>query len=388
MILRSFSIALAALFGLSLVAQEVPDSLNMIENGSFEQLSGKLKRLGGIDAVAAWGSPTDAKADIYSETVDKDGPAAAPKNANGFQSPLSGLNYAGLLWWSYGNKEPRSYLQVKFKKMLKKDQRYCIRYYVSLSDLSKYSSDQLGAYVSRIIINKKADNSLTYVPQVPDLKTKVYDDMNAWVGVCGVYEAKGDEQYLLIGNFASNDKTNTLKNQRPKGEVRPQKTSAYYYIDDVSVTAIKNMSECSCDQLDKTESEFIYSRKMTADPNMKPAARVEQSTVYFKRYSAELAPSMKHPMEELITGLKADPNIRVRLTGHMDATEVDRVRMRPDLGELDTERAETVKAALVAAGIAADRITVAGGKGDDPANEGMSEVAMSQNRRVEVDVVK
>ena len=62
--------------------------------------------------------------------------------------------------------------------------------------------------------------------------------------------------------------------------------------------------------------------------------------------------------------------------------------MRPDLTDLDKERAEAVKDYLVQAGIAADRITVGGEKGNDPAVEGDDEVSTSQNRRVEVDVVK
>jgi hypothetical protein len=52
-------------------------------------------------------------------------------------------------WWSYQGKTPRSYLSAKFKKMLRKDTRYCVRYYVSLSDLSKYASAELGAYMSK-----------------------------------------------------------------------------------------------------------------------------------------------------------------------------------------------------------------------------------------------
>ena len=46
MILRLSSITLAFSLGLTLTAQEVPDSLNMIENGSFEEVTGKLRRLG------------------------------------------------------------------------------------------------------------------------------------------------------------------------------------------------------------------------------------------------------------------------------------------------------------------------------------------------------
>lgn len=388
MILRLSSITLALSLGLTLTAQEVPDSLNMIENGSFEDVTGKLRRLGGIEAAKGWDSPTNAKADLYSESVDGESPIKAPKNANGFQSALSGVNYAGVLWYSYMDKEPRTYLQVKFKKMLKKGQKYCISYYVSLGDLSKYSSDQVGAYVSRIAVHKKDEASLTYEAQIPDLKTKVYDDLNGWQGVCGVYEAKGDEQYLIIGNFAATEKVNAGKVRRQRGETRPQKPYAYYYIDDVSVKPVKRLSECSCEQVDKDQSEYIYGRKVTTNPNLPPAQRVDRSVIYFKRYNKDIDPSMSALVDTLASVLKANPSIKVKLSGNTDVKEVDRVRMRPDLTELAKERAETVKAYLVNAGVAADRISVAGNNGDNPAVEGDDEVATSQNRRVEVELVK
>ncbi len=388
MILRFSSITLVASLGLTLSAQEVPDSLNMIANGSFEEVEGKLRRLGGIESAKGWDSPTDAKADLYSESVDSESPIKAPKNAYGFQSALSGINYAGVLWYSYMDKEPRSYLQVKFKKMLKKGQKYCISYYVSLGDLSKYSSDHIGAYASRIALHKKDEASLTYEPQVPALMTKVYDDVNGWQGVCGVFEAKGDEQYLIIGNFAPTEKVNAEKVRRQRGETRPQKPHAYYFIDDVSVKPIKRLSDCSCEQVDKDQSEYIYDRKVTINPNLAPAERVDRSVIYFKRYNKDIDPSMMALVDTLASVLKADPAIKVKLTGNTDVKEVDRVRMRPDLTELGKERAEAVKNYLVDAGIAADRISVAGDKGDNPAVEGDDEVSTSQNRRVEVDLVK
>ncbi|MBX2982753.1 MAG: OmpA family protein [Flavobacteriales bacterium] len=387
--LHQLSLA-AALSFVSLLgyAQQIPDSLNMVANGSFEEIEGKLRRLGGIESAKGWNSPTSAKADLYSESIDSNSPAYAPKNANGFQSALSGINYAGVLWYSYMDKEPRSYLQVKFKKMLKKGQKYCISYYVSLGELSKYSSDQLGAYVSRIVVNKKDAASLTYEAQVPDLKTKVYDDMEGWQGVCGVYEAKGDEQYLIIGNFAATDKVNAGKTRRPKGEVRPQRPNAYFFIDDVSVTPVKLLSECSCEQIDKDKSEFIYGRKVTANPGLTPTERVDRSVIYFKRFSKDIDPSMRTQMDSLASVLNANPKIKVMLTGHSDVKEVDRSSMRPDLKSLGKDRAESLKGFLVNAGIAADRISVADKGGSSPATEGDDEVSTSQNRRVEVDVVK
>ncbi|MFZ1615741.1 MAG: OmpA family protein [Flavobacteriales bacterium] len=382
-------LSISMLFGaITANAQQVPDSVNLVENGSFEDLTGKLRRLGGIDAAKGWESPTDSKVDLFSETVASESPATAPKGAKGFQSALSGLNYAGVRWYSYGDKEPRSYLQVKLKKMLKKGQKYCVAYYVSLGDLSKYSSDHMGAYLSRIAVHKKDMASLTYEPQVPSLMTTLYGDVNGWTGVCGVFTANGDEQYLIIGNFAPTEKVTTGKVMRQRGETRPQLPEAYYFIDDVSVLPVQNLGDCSCSQVDKSESEFIYSRSATNEPGLTAAARVDRSAIYFKRYNKDIAPSMRATLDTLASLLNANKLIKVKLTGHVDATEVDRSKMRPELSELDNNRAEAVKAYLVEAGVDAARITTAGRKGEDPAADRDSEAAMAQNRRVEVDVVK
>jgi outer membrane protein OmpA-like peptidoglycan-associated protein len=377
------SLAFASL----ILAQDIPDSLNMIENGSFEQIEGKLKRLGSLEMAKGWKSPTAKKADLFSESVAS-APASAPRSERGDQSALSGQNYAGLMWWSYMNKEPRTYVQAKFKKTLKKGQKYCVRYYVTLGDLSKYGADQFGAYLSKMLIKKDDESNLTYEPQIPALRTKIYDDLYSWQGVCGMYEAKGDEAYLVLGNFSANEKTNTVKIKRPKGETRPQAASAYYFIDDVAVFPIKSPSECKCEQLDKAESEFIYGKKTTTNKALKPDAQLDQSVIYFKRFQQTVDGSMDPLMNELTELLKANPDLKIRLIGHTDAIEAERVRMRPDLTELARERADAVKAAFVEGGIDAARIITADQKAESPADPNEGEVALSKNRRVEFELEK
>lgn len=389
MIIRSLlaSIAVACIpFVLSAQDDKKEDD-NLVPNGSFEEVSGKLKRLGSIEMATGWKSPTAVNADLFSESV-AGAPVSAPRSQYGDQSALTGTNYAGLRWWSYAGKEPRSYLQAKFKKPMKKGQRYCVKYYVSLADLSKYGSAELGAYISKLVITKKDEGSLTYNAQVPTLRTKVYEDLYSWQGVCGVYEAGGDEQFLIIGNFAANEKTANVKIKRPKGESRPQMMNAYYFIDDVSVTPIKNASECSCEQLDKAESEHIFSRRGVMNPSLKPAEKVAQMMFYFKRFQRSIDRSMEPWLEEMVGYLKADPAVRIKLMGYVDVTETERMRMRPDLEELARERAETIKEALVESGIDAGRITAVGMPPAEASEDGETEVSMSKARRVEVQVVK
>ncbi len=367
--------------------EEDKDANNLVPNGSFEEVNGKLKRLGSIEMATGWKSPTGAIADLFSESI-AGAPVSAPRNQYGDQGALSGMNYAGVRWWSFAGKEPRTYLQTKFKKPMKKGQKYCVRYYISLADLSKYGASEHGAYITKVIVPKKDAVNLTYTPQVPNLRNKIQDDLYTWQGVCGVYTSTGDEQVMLIGNFSANEKTDNVKIKRPKGESRPQMMNAYYFIDDVSVTAIKSDSECSCEQLDKAESEHIFSRRGAMSPSMKPAQRAEQTVFYFKRFQRSIDRSMETWVDELVASMKGDPAIKVELVGYVDATERERMSMRPDLEALALERAETVKEALIESGVEGARITIRAGAKDEVADEDVSEVGMSKNRRVEVNVQK
>lgn len=382
-------LSFAALLILTVMnAQQVDSTRSWILNGDFEKIeTKKLKRPGAILLAEGWDSPTEEKADLFSEYATKESNVSTPKNLAGDQMALSGSNYAGIRTWSYLGQQPRTYLQTQMKQRMKKDSLYCVRFYTTLGDLSKYASGELGVWLGNQKVIKKDEANLTYDITFPAVRDNVQTDMNSWQGVCGVYEAKGSEHYLIIGNFASNEKTPNVKVKRQRGETRMQVNSAYYYIDNVEVYPVKDRSSCTCEQLKDAESEFIFSRKGAVNPNLKPAQRVDGQVYYYKRFQSGLDPSMEPWFNELVEDMKADPSIKVRLTGHIDATELSRTRVRPDLAELGKERAERMRDALVEAGIETSRITVLGKGTDEPADTSGTEVGMSKNRRVEVELV-
>ncbi len=384
--MRHIAIPLALFLATQLTAQPIDTARTWVVNGDFEQWEGKskLKRAGGIQYAKGWSSPTSKKADLFSESAPFESTVSAPKNFAGEQMALSGSNYAGVRWWSYQNKEPRTYIQTQLSKKMKKDSLYCVRFYVSLADLSKYATGELGAWFSKEKTEKDDPASLTYEVTVPSVRTKIYNDMFSWLGVCGTYESKGNEEWMIIGNFAGTDKTDNQKAKRPKGETRPQVFSAYYYIDNVEVYPVKNRTSCSCEQLKDAESEYIFSRKGVTPPGLKPKDKAERQTIYFKRFQRMVDPSMEPWIEDVKEAMTEDPAMRIELTGHFDAVEMDRTRIRPDLQELSKERAEAVRDALVEMGIDAGRITIAHKDASEPADDSGTEVGMSKNRRVNV----
>lgn len=382
----AFALAALPMVGM---AQQIDTLRTWIVNGDFEQLDGKkLKRPGGVQYAVGWSSATGKKVDLFSENATVESTVSTPRNFAGEQTALSGANYAGVRWWSYQNKEPRTYLQTQMAHKMKKDSLYCVRFYANLADLSKYATGELGAYFSKEKIEKEEPMSLTYEVTVPSVRTKVYSDMFGWVGVCGTYQSTGNEEFMIIGNFAATEKTLNEKAKRPKGETRPQVFSAYYYIDNVEVYQVKNRTSCSCEQLKDAESEYIFSRKGVTPPGLKPADKAERQTIYFKRFQRFVDPSMEPWVTDIVEAMTEDPNIRIELIGHFDATENERTRVRPDLVPLAKERADAVRDALVEAGIDTARITVSAKDANEPADESGTEVGMSKNRRVQVLVKK
>lgn len=368
-------------------AAHAQDSLNLVVNGSFEEFEGKLKKGGQIEFATGWTSPTAEPADLYSENITYE-PVKVPKNMRGHQSALDGVGYAGIVAFSYQNKEPRTYLSMKLKESMEKDKKYCISYFVSLSDLSKYGVNEITTYISKLPVKSSREGNLKYEAQIPSLTPTIYTDVNAWKGVCDSYIATGQERYITIGNFKENDRTDLEKVKRPKGETRPQNFDAYYYIDKVSVVPMTVTGKCKCEAIDETETDYIFGTRITTNKSLAPDVQLERSNVYYKRYQRNVDSSMDKFVGELVIIMQENPAINIELVGHIDNTEENKKKMRPDLNELDKERAEQLKAVFVEAGVDGSRISVKGIGNSKPASTGDSEAAEAKNRRVEINLAE
>jgi outer membrane protein OmpA-like peptidoglycan-associated protein len=100
----------------------------------------------------------------------------------------------------------------------------------------------------------------------------------------------------------------------------------------------------------------------------------EAGAILFAKNSARLLPAATKVLDRLAPMLKES---RIRLEGHSDRGE-------PKGAALSLERARSVQRYLVAKGVPADRIRVAGFASTRPAAKGEGEEARRQNRRVEL----
>jgi len=219
----------------SVVAQ---DEAELVENGSFEQIEGKIKKAGSIEVAVGWMSPTKTSADLFARRV-KEG-FSVPHNVYGKEEAYDGDNYVGVKTFSYGDKEARTYISAKLKTPMRKGLKYAVKFYVSLSEGSKYAANNVAANFSKKQYNIAEDKSIMGESHVMHVENPVFNAMFGWDQVCGVYTATGGEKFVTIGNFSSNGDTKNERMKKPKTFNGQQMVSSYYYVDNISVTLIED----------------------------------------------------------------------------------------------------------------------------------------------------
>ncbi|RLD67657.1 MAG: hypothetical protein DRI84_01795 [Bacteroidetes bacterium] len=154
-----------------------------------------------------------------------------PNNSAGFQYPLTGNAYNGIVL-NMSNQSLdicfKEYIEAKLISKLISG-RHCIEFYYSTSgyfDNNEYHSIEIGALLTDTLvyrlsgINTQQPQNIYANPQVKQQLPLIRDTLN-WIKVSGSFIAKGGEQYLTIGSFQYTD---TLKDK-----------SIYIYIDNVKL---------------------------------------------------------------------------------------------------------------------------------------------------------
>lgn len=385
-----------ALFG---IAQG--DDKNLVDNPSFEIADKvkKLNKLKKIEVANGWTSPTAMKADLYSTQAKE--VATIPDNAQGREFPMGAEegNYAGILAYSYNNKEPRTYLQTELIGALQKDVEYCVKYHVSLSDLSKYGVNNLGMYISKdpieieskedIIFQKEKELEKIVIPLNNEVKVGRY----GFEPICGIYKSTGKERFIIIGNF-SNNKDTKYEKLKKKSDIKGTQTpNAYYYVDQVEVFILENPEDCNCNNTQESNvgESVIYHKQFTSEDAFTVEQQIKFSTIYFDNMNAEIDPIMITDLDNLAKVLKENADAKIEINAHSDKNEVVIASKEPDnekFQKLDEKRAEVTKNYLVEKGIDEARLIVKSHSSLRAASEGAAEIDKAKNRRVEFELIK
>ncbi len=367
---------------MSIAASTAFSQGNLVQNGSFESVSKKIKEAGSITYAYPWTSATDNKPDLFNPR-SKGEDWGVPMNLYGDAEPKDGNGYAGVNMYSYKDAEPRTYLQIKLSSTLEEEKVYCVKMSVMLGLLSKYACNNLGMYLSDKPMDIEALDADAITPQIIHSQNKVFSEQFDWEDICHTFIANGGERYLTIGNFAPTSETEEEKIRKPKGIIGTQSRNAYYYIDDVSVMNMAGVESCDC-EVDASGSslQVKYSKEVSSDMELDVTEDIEMSRIYFDEGSAAIKEDAIIDMQKVATLLNEHPKYKVKITGHTDPIEEVKVT-----GDVSLQRAQNVKNELVKLGAYENKLLIVGVQDFDPATEDASVAGQAQNRRVVFEVI-
>ena len=172
-----------------------------------------------------WGTPD------YFHVCSNPSDVGIPYNDPGWQYPLSGEGYAGLLAKSTAGTDYREYLQTTLEAPLIADKWYTVSFYVSLAN-GFCGVQKIGAYFSAEPPPYNFFDPILVTPQVESNGPFLADTAN-WMLIEGCFKATGEELVVTIGNFHTNAQTPI----DPTCTVYP--LAAYYYVEDVFIGEVQ-----------------------------------------------------------------------------------------------------------------------------------------------------
>jgi outer membrane protein OmpA-like peptidoglycan-associated protein len=387
MIMKRLLLAVLTLAVVGATAQKKSDKTaaepkGIVPNGNFDDFDFKsLKTPNQVDLATPWMTPNVAMADLFSQGV-KSPKIQVPNNEHGTQEPASGSSYAGFRAYSKDPKKTRTYLEVKLNQKLVKGQQYCIRYSLSLAELSKFAVNNVGIYVTEKKLQYSKDNAIMVEPQVTIADNVPVNIMDSWENICGVFTAVGGEEYIVIGGFGAEDKMKVEKIKKPAGVSGTVANDAYYFLDNIEIVAIEAKSQCNCSKKSKPQAQFIYSSSVARETGAKPADIINTTVVYFAGLSEMIPGQFDSNIEEVAALLKSNPMLNIELIGHSDIDEIAEAKFDAEVANMAEKRVNAVKEALVGFGINAVRISVSSVDDSQPASTFNSPSGHAQNRRV------
>lgn len=374
---RVLIVILSGIFSTAVFAQG-----NKVNNPGFEEVDKKIKNKGQIENVLEWYAPDDCPpVDIFSTEAKKE-EVMAPDNYRGRAETKEGNNYIGLLLYSEREREPRTYVQTKLDKKLLAGKKYCIKMHVSLSDISKYSSNNIGMYLSSKSVDLDDFEEYDIKPQLLAPKNVIIEENYDWVPLCTTIVAEGVERYVTIGNFAKQSEIQTGKKRRSREFSQPQTRDSYYYIDEVSITPIELVDgDCFCPveaEGDENELQVEYTKNVSEAHEGSGSEKIEITILHYGSNSMNLDEEAKADLKAIASLLKEDASIKVDIIGHTDNQEAE------SLGE---ERAKKVYAELTSVfGVNANQLEYRSEGAEKPVQGNETAAGRAQNRRVEFDV--
>lgn len=110
--------------------------------------------------------------------------------------------------------------------------------------------------------------------------------------------------------------------------------------------------------------------------------KISLDNIYFERGSFELLASSKTPLNQIVSFLKKNPQVKMKIIGHTDLNGDAKDNM-----DLSRNRSNSVKVYLVAEGIKEDRLLTDGKGQNEPLFNSTDEDSSKKNRRTEFEIL-
>lgn len=220
--------------------------VNLIPNAGFENVTQCSANFGYIYFAGPWFQPNNANGnttnssssdlfDTCANHIFYPPATGIPSNYVGYQYAKTGERYAGFAVYT-DTMNWQEYLEVPLMDTLKAGKKYCVEFYLSLSDSSVYAVSNVGVYFSSDSLLSSGyyyPPITNVIPQFENPISNMLNDTLNWMLVSGNFIASGGERFMTIGNFHSPLTSNSISVNN--GSNGSGIAAAYYYIDDVSV---------------------------------------------------------------------------------------------------------------------------------------------------------
>ncbi|NKI33119.1 OmpA family protein [Croceivirga thetidis] len=328
---------------------------NLVINPSFEEFIKCPEKISNLsEDTIGWSAPTLGTTDYFNSCSDT---ASIPQNFVGNQAVKFGNGYVGFYLKAPNNY--REYIQGELKSTLERGKKYAVSFYISLAESSKYGLNEINVLFSENQL-KTNDEKFLKLKQLREEKKvmnlssiknyKYFLNTDDWVKLETEIVAKGTENYILIGNFHTDEHTGIRKSKGSK-EV------AYYYLDMVSVTQIPSEQSFEHIQMDKT-----YVLK----------------DVKFATDSFELTKASKQILNRLYLRLNEEKDSFLTIQAHTDNVGAIDYNVT-----LSNNRAKAISEYLIAKGFPSNRIQWIGYGELKPKQTNESAAGRQENRRAE-----
>ncbi len=341
---------------------------NLINNPSFESAITDTSIIFDFDnnfTCDYWTSPSKGSPDYY--TSKRQGAYGAPINRMGCQEPHSGIAYASFIC----QKPVFEYVQVKLNQKLVKNQYYCLSLFISPNNKGYYTSNEIDFALSNSEIHQNTEKCMNNVPYKKIIAINGDFKINGWNQISSTYTAKGGEEFLILGLFNYTHKLKLSRNIKFEGF-----DYLCYYIDDVSLTPIKDTNECKCNTITFTQNKFT-------DCNIDDNKAFTIDNLLFETNQSTLNEKSLTELLKLTDYLKAHPTYTIEIIGCADS-----IGKASNNLTLSKKRAESVAEFLISNGISKDKIFSKGIGSLNPKKRNDTEENRLQNRRVDIIIKK